>query len=414
MATKPVGTPTLFAPDANYPAGLDPWSGGATKTITGGAGSVGFVPGQPVNAQELNAAINQGTVYDFWLSEGSSAPLVAARIVETDNNGDAGIASLTVGGVASPLFAFNVTENSTANSVTAVLQNTSGNDGLQIEVVGGAGTGLSSTTNDGDALRGTVAGNGSVLVGTVAGTGTGVEITSGGRAGEFTTTGPAVAALTGTLPGGATLAAIAVSGVGAGLGTGVRGTAESGYGVIAESDPTNPARAALRTVPQAGDPSVPLPGDSVYNTQTGPSGGPRTYRNAWHSLHTSPKGFVQGTATQAGATLAGNSSSANLAVITLQGLDTLSGGSLRVAVDFDVGASAGPFTLRINDITGGLVVKAVRAYPAPAMSAYRSISYKAVITASDNLARIYSVTLETDSATALDYGPINHYVHGTF
>ena len=415
MASKPVGIPALFAPDANYPAGPDPWAGSATKIEIAGAGTVGIVPEQPVNAQELNKAINDGTAWDQWTASGTELATLDAHLVETSADGQVSVASAQVGGTAGTEIALTVVENSAAPSPTAVFQNTAGNECLQVEVVGGAGDGVASATVDGHGFSALVSGSGSAFSGASV-SGLGVVATAGSTAGKFTTTGTSVAALSGRVPLGSTLSGIAVHGIAEGLGTAVKGTAVGGYGVVAESDPTNPARSSLRMVPQTGDGSDPLTGDHMYNTQHGPSGGPRCYRGggAWHSVHTSPNGFVQGVATVGGGTLAGSSTSAELVEVSLQGLDTIAGGTLMASVSFDVGATAGAFTLRIFDVTGAPVQKAVRAYPASAMSPHRTIFYRTTFSVADNTARQYAITLETDSATALDYGAIVHHIQGTF
>lgn len=54
----PPGWPIpTWAPDANYPAGSDPWSGLPTKVAHPGAASVGFTPKRGVPAQCVNAAL---------------------------------------------------------------------------------------------------------------------------------------------------------------------------------------------------------------------------------------------------------------------------------------------------------------------------------------------------------------------
>lgn len=58
-----------------------------------------------------------------------------------------------------------------------------------------------------------------------------------------------------------------VQGEGGGTGAGVRGVGTTGYGVIAESDTTSPAKAAFRIVPQDSDPSTaPVLGDIYVNS----------------------------------------------------------------------------------------------------------------------------------------------------
>ncbi len=60
------------------------------------------------------------------------------------------------------------------------------------------------------------------------------------------------------------------SGVAVGTGTGAKGLAVDGHGMVAESDTTAPAKAALRVVPQNADPvTAPAQGDSYVNTVDG-------------------------------------------------------------------------------------------------------------------------------------------------
>lgn len=49
-----------FAPDANFPAGSDPWSGQPTKVEPPGAGSTGFVPNTGAGAQFFNKLLRDG------------------------------------------------------------------------------------------------------------------------------------------------------------------------------------------------------------------------------------------------------------------------------------------------------------------------------------------------------------------
>ena len=61
---------------------------------------------------------------------------------------------------------------------------------------------------------------------------------------------------------------ICVLGSATGAGTGVKGLATDGYGVLAESDTSIPARAALHLVPQNADPTIPADGNLYYNNVT--------------------------------------------------------------------------------------------------------------------------------------------------
>jgi hypothetical protein len=56
---NPDWTVLPFAPDANYPVGALPWSGGPTKVVWAGAASVGFEPKNGVPAQCINDLFNK-------------------------------------------------------------------------------------------------------------------------------------------------------------------------------------------------------------------------------------------------------------------------------------------------------------------------------------------------------------------
>lgn len=57
-----------------------------------------------------------------------------------------------------------------------------------------------------------------------------------------------------------------VFGQGQNTNPGVTGSSQSGYGVVASADPTTPAKAALRLVPQDANPTSPLEGDVYVNS----------------------------------------------------------------------------------------------------------------------------------------------------
>lgn len=61
---NPSWTIPIFAPNANYPAGSDPWSGTPTKTTHPGASSVGITPDTGVAAQVINKVLNDAYATD--------------------------------------------------------------------------------------------------------------------------------------------------------------------------------------------------------------------------------------------------------------------------------------------------------------------------------------------------------------
>lgn len=62
--TSPSYTTRTFAPDANYPAGSQPWNGQATKVEPAGAASVGFTPDTGAAAEEVNKLFSDAYAQD--------------------------------------------------------------------------------------------------------------------------------------------------------------------------------------------------------------------------------------------------------------------------------------------------------------------------------------------------------------
>jgi hypothetical protein len=172
-------------------------------------------------------------------------------------------------------------------------------DGVQANGASGGGKGIVATGGDGatgalciggsgnaDGMQGRGSGTGSGVVGKGAGTPVSASPTTGtgvvglgaqtnGFGGEFFGKGSGAGAV-GT--GGATSGAIGLRGVGGssngvgikaeGVGTGhaLHAVGVDGYGVVAESDATSPAKAALRVVPQDTAPSSSPAAGDVFNT----------------------------------------------------------------------------------------------------------------------------------------------------
>lgn len=125
--------------------------------------------------------------------------------------------------------------------------------GIGVDGVGG------DTSGSAAGVRGTGgAPDGPGVTGVGTGSGPGMTGTGGGSSGAIGVRGI----------GGATNG-VGVKGDGIGTGHAVHGAGVDGHGVVAESDTSTPARAALRIVPQDSDPSSPAAGDAYIHTTSG-------------------------------------------------------------------------------------------------------------------------------------------------
>lgn len=298
--SKPV-TSFTFATNTNYSVG--PFNGSPTKVVPGDTAN-GFVPGDGIPAAWNNYLFAITGDWSVWLLAGSYDPDEDAHLVETDSDGYASLAQLTVGGTAASLQALIVTQNTGAQSAAALVSNTGTGFGLAASAVStlaairgtntgtGAGVeGLALGTNN-VGVKGT--GQGSASGGFFTGGATGPGVTcTGGASGDYgalcTGTGAfagvsatggssAVEAVLGTASwneqygvrgvahaSGLTTTA-GVIGVGQGDAPGVRSTATSGYGIIAQSDTTSPTRSAFRIVPADDDAGTAAAGDMGYRS----------------------------------------------------------------------------------------------------------------------------------------------------
>ena len=108
MAVKPSAHPTVRASNANYVGGLR--IGTPTKAAHPNAAD-GWQVGQKPPAQAQNSYDNSLDLHAEWVDEGTSTAALEARIVETDDDGQAAIASVSVGGVASNDYALVIAPN---------------------------------------------------------------------------------------------------------------------------------------------------------------------------------------------------------------------------------------------------------------------------------------------------------------
>jgi hypothetical protein len=328
MATKPL-TSFTFATNANYSVG--PESGNPSKVVPGDTAN-GFVPGDGVPAAWNNYLFNITGGWSVWLLAGTYDPDEDAHLVETDSDGFASLAQLTLGGTAAALQALIVTQNTGAQSAAGVFSNTgtgfalTGTASSTVAGIRGTNTGTGAgvegvalgTDNHGVKGTGTGAGAGGFFTGGATGpgvtcsggatgdygalcTGTagfaGVSATGGSTAGEAvlgTGSWNEQAGVRGTTHAAALTTTAGVVGAGLGAAAGVRSTAETGYGIIAQSDTTAPVRSAFRVVPQNADPTTPLMGDVTHRSDIDIG---RVYTDSlWQSPWTTASGHAHGLA----------------------------------------------------------------------------------------------------------------------
>lgn len=318
-----------FATNANYSVG--PQIGNPSKVIPGDLAN-GFVPGDGVPSAWNNYLFNILGDWSVWLLAGSSTAGLTAHLVETNASGHASLAQLTLGGTAAALQALVVMQNTGAQSATILASNTGTGFALNASAVDSAAAIRGSNIGTGPGVEGLGLGTNNVGVkGTGQGTAAGGQFTGGATGPGATCTGGAggdygalctgtgafagVSAIGGPSAGEAVLgtgswteqagvrgstsaAALDTTAgvIGSGLGdaAGVRSTAAAGYGMIAQSDTSSPARAAFRKVPQNADPTTPLMGDEMHRSDLDV---PRVYTDSlWQSPWTTASGHAHGLA----------------------------------------------------------------------------------------------------------------------
>jgi hypothetical protein len=396
---KPL-TSFTFATNANYSVG--PESGNPSKVVPGDTAN-GFVPGDGVPAAWNNYLFNITGGWSVWLLAGTYDPDEDAHLVETDSDGFASLAQLTLGGTAAALQALIVTQNTGAQSAAGVFSNTgtgfalTGTASSTVAGIRGTNTGTGAgveglalgTDNHGVKGTGTGAGTGGFFTGGATGpgvtcsggatgdygalcTGTGafagVSATGGSTAGEAvlgTGSWNEQAGIRGTTHAAALTTTAGVVGAGLGAAAGVRSTAETGYGIIAQSDTTAPVRSAFRVVPQNADPTTPLMGDVTHRSDIDI---PRVYTDSlWQSPWTTASGHTHGLAAPrtTNATNADSTTYVSLVTCNLAGPyePRFAGGSVLLFASARFGDinSAGGFhhyliDVQILDVTAGVAV----------------------------------------------------------
>lgn len=244
------------APNGNGVVGVGTGTGSGVNAAGGATGAGGtFFGGATSGHGVVGAATNGNSRGGDFTGQGSGAGANA-------NGGATGVGLQGTGG---------------ATSGTGIVGN-----GQAAGATGVAGFGGPTT---GTGVTGTGAGSGDGVAGLGGATGAGVRGTGGATSGVGVSgTGTngnsegvlgqgqgSAAGVKGT--GGATSGAPGVKGVGGatngvgvkaeGIGSGhaLHAVGVDGYGVVAESDTTNPARAALHVLAQNADPTVPATGD---------------------------------------------------------------------------------------------------------------------------------------------------------
>jgi len=138
---KPIGSVTIWANDAIYPAGGDGWSSAATKVANPAAGTTGVVPETPIQATYMNHELNQLSVWAEWVSAGSLAQDLDAHIVETDVDGTIRSASIRAGATASSSIPGEFFQNSGAGATEVVTMSGGGAQIVNILNIDGAASG---------------------------------------------------------------------------------------------------------------------------------------------------------------------------------------------------------------------------------------------------------------------------------
>lgn len=326
MPTKPV-TSYSFATNTLYSVG--PFTGDPTKVVPGDLAN-GLVPGDGIPAGWLNYLFAIAGDWSGWLLAGTYDPDQDAHLVETDSDGFASFAQVTIGGTSASLQALIVTQNTGAQSAAGLFSNTGTGFAIAATAVGSSAAVRGLNTGTGAGVEGVALGTNNVGVkGTGQGTASGGEFTGGATGPGVTCTGGASgdygALCTGTGAfagvsgiGGSTAAEAVlgtaswneqfgvrgvshasglttgggVIGVGQGDAPGVRSTATSGYGIIAQSDSTSPTRSAFRIAPQDDDPGTAAMGDMTHRSDVDIG---RVYTDSrWQSPWTTESGHAHG------------------------------------------------------------------------------------------------------------------------
>lgn len=315
-ATLPWGDPH---PSAGLPT---PWSNNATKDAAGLAGVAanGHEPARPTRSPQFNKWLNIAWEWIAWLEENSDNPGNASKVLKTSAAGDLTLARLVAGGSTTGANTVDLTQP-TSNGPCLQVTHDGTNFGMVVATQGGtlAGARFLSTgikpalevvnlggggpaakfTGDStfpgieafgddshaiDALGGAVAGSGvlsrsqSISPGL---TGEGWSGSGASAGGEFFAKHIDASGGRGNTLAGATVNAFGWIGLAQGDGTGLKGQATDGYGIIAVSDTTGPKRASFRLAPQNLDPTTGADGDMFASSEIGTQPNLKFYRNGW-------------------------------------------------------------------------------------------------------------------------------------
>lgn len=367
MATKPTETVT-WATNANYTVG--PFTGFPTKLTDPLGAAEGSIPAQGVVAEFYNRVHNILGQWTSWLNSGSFDPLEEAHVVETDADGETGVASALVGDTLSSNIPLTVSSNSGDDSLVSSITNNGVGDGLSIltssgntldlENDSGTNATLNLTQNGSDRavlmdvpiglrLDFGASGSGELMVGTTSSnTPTLLITTSSTSIGHEFRLDNAVSQTTSN----------AILAVNTGLGRGVLAFSQRGRGLVATC--ASGEKAPLQLTPNLTTPVGTLQGDIWYSEtaeKIGYANGPGAtdIRHVWATR----RGLVDGFNIILGA----------IAVVANQDDVTCSinepeppfeaGGFVEITSNFYARSSApGPLTItyEIRDVTSGFAV----------------------------------------------------------
>lgn len=426
-------------PTKPSPAVSPRWNTSAANQVTpsGGKIALGWEPSEDPSSSYFNWFMFETGEITNWVLDGTSDPDEDAHIVESDAAGIVAVAQLDVVAGASATFGIDVTVAATnipgisatggggangnganlrggsgASYGAACVGGTGGGAGLFAQGTGG-GWGIECLGGEDPGAHGAVisAGGGSAGAGVVAqgdGVSAGVVSLGGAIDGsglQGTCGGTGGYGVDGRTAASATTAAAGVRGNAVGDGTGVLAQAVDGYGLIASSDTSVPARAAVRIVPQNNDPSTALDGDICMQDDDNVTELRLRLEGAWRSAmwRTSGQCYAAGTA-------AGPVSDSSAVYQTMVSasfgapLDPKRTGLVRIRVSGEVGrgtSSDANIEIRVRDTTAGadaLPARIVELFQA-AGTYERDVSWEGLYTIPAAGARTFEVQIRRSSGS---------------
>lgn len=250
------------------------------------------------------------------------------------------------------------TSSGTKAGVFAV--STGSGPALTADSTGGSSYAIDATGPVGGTVINSSTASGIAVLGTAATTGVGIGGLGGSNSTSLAVRGESTHvdayAIQGITANGASATTAGVLGSGRGAGAGVYANATgTGYGLIAAADTTTPARSALRMIPQDADPTTPLQGDLLFNSARGATGKNRTYTTQWESVHSSPRGLIDGWAEAADGS---GVNSGDLATVQLtpEQVGTV---LIEATGAFSMPNATDTFSILLRDTTAGTTIRTV-------------------------------------------------------